>query len=128
MSDHRRDRIARVAAARDQAGVTPLRRGYLTFWVTRDSVDGKLADEVRVWLRRPERELLAIVTIDFGDARGMPVEVVSTSVRWRARRDDGADACYAVWDLEHARKMTTLPDDDRQCVRRDGWGGVGWVS
>lgn len=108
MSGNRRNRIARVAAARDSAGDTPTRRAWVTYWCTRDSRNSIVSDIVRIWLRAPER----IRILD--------------DVHWAAFREDGtASALYGEWTLAQCeRELRTVPDDDRQCVRRDGWFGV----
>lgn len=111
--NRRRDRIARAARDRDEAGTTPVRQVRTTYWVTRDRwPDGTLADYVRVWLRQPNRDVH-----DDGHRY------------WLARRDaargDYTSALYVEWDLKTCeRELGTTPDDERQCIRRDCAGGL----
>lgn len=121
-SNKRRNRIDRVNKAREAAGVTPMRRGYLTYWCTRDSVGGVVSDKVRVWLRQPKR-------FEFQSVIGGPA-----TVRWYASREDASallgevSALYGEWELEHCRlTLGTIPDDDRMCIRREGHGGIGYA-
>lgn len=113
-----------MAAHRDAAGATALRRGYLTYWVTRDSVGGVALDKVRVWIREPRR----------AQFKPWPERALAGSVRWYASLEDVGDgspigsrsALYAEWSLDECRLNTgTIPDDDRQCLRKEGVSGVG---
>lgn len=104
VSSSRKDRIRRVADSRAQA--KPAR--WLTFWVTRDRVCGQLAEIVRVWLREPR-----MVRCDDGD------------VFWYAALENGESAIYADWTLDVCRhELHTLPDDERQVLRKNGNAGV----
>lgn len=98
----RRDRIAHVAQAKAQGG----RTAYSTYWATRNRINGVLANEVQIWLREPQP---IRSTANPGD------------VYWYA----GEASLWSTWSLEEcAKNMRTYPDDERQCLRREGWGGV----
>ena len=73
-----------------------------TYWLTRDTEPdtAQLSPRVRVWLARPSRK-------DAGRGR-----VWSTP--------DMGDL-YGEWSIDEARYHAgTYPDDDRQCIRREG--------
>lgn len=96
-----------------------MRRGYLTHWVTRNSVGGVPSNLVRVWLREPKRSVF----------KPYPERHLPGSVSWHASREDGASALYAEWPLEACKQnLGTVPDDDRMCLRKEGAAGVGSTS
>ena len=76
-------------------------RGYATYWLTRDTWNGKLSDYVEVWLVRPERK------------------EHSGDVFWKRPGGEPGETVFARWTLDEARAevRSGIPDNDRECLR-----------
>ena len=77
------------------------------FWLTRDRVGGDLADEVEVWVVRPERH-----QSEDGDVIWLaPFEYLAGELDGDTHVDD--------WSLDEARREigSGIPETDRECVR-----------
>lgn len=107
-------RIQSVEAARRAAAA----HGAVTFWVTRDMWCGKVSDRARVWLREPKFTSYRFESVMSG-TRGR-------CVTWSAAFEGGEDsALYCEWTLEICAKVVgTIPDDERQAVRKEGPAGL----
>jgi hypothetical protein len=73
---------------------------YLTYWLTRNSIQGYLSDAIDVWTARPIR------TMHDGDVMWIP-----DSPR--------TDTYWGRWTFDQAYKQVRagIPEDDRMCVK-----------
>lgn len=81
------------------------KRNYFTYWLTRDTIDGVLVPDVRIWLAQPKH-------YRHRDGRGG---------YWSS---PGREAdIYGYWSIEECINTVpshTYPEDDRQCIRVEG--------
>ena len=75
-------------------------KGYATYWLTRNSIQGLLSKSVDVWLVRPYRAL------HDGDVMWIPGTTADKSY-------------YGRWTLDEAYSQVRggTPEDDRQCLK-----------
>lgn len=98
--------MAPESAVLSQSSAAPVVRLHPAdvYWLTRDTVEGALADRVEVWLARPTR-------LRFLDGDTM----------WIAPLDavDREATYWGEWSLDQARSVVGpgAPDNDRECTK-----------